>query len=79
MEIVMDFDIDVDTRGLNCPIPVMKLKKALTEAQSGQVIKIVGTDPGTVKDFEAFSKQTGNPILSSSTAGKEFVFFRNRL
>ena len=75
MEIVMDFDIDVDTRGLNCPIPVMKLKKALTEAQSGQVIKIVGTDPGTVKDFEAFSKQTGNPILSSSKACKEFVFF----
>jgi len=71
----MDFDKDLDTRGLNCPLPILRAKKALAEMQAGQVLRIVATDPGSVKDFQAFSKQTGNDLLSHAEAGKEFTFF----
>lgn len=71
----MNFDKELDARGLNCPLPILRAKKSLTELQSGQVLKIVATDPGSVKDFQAFAKQTGNELLSHSEEGKEFTFF----
>ncbi len=74
----MNFDKELDARGLNCPLPILRAKKALNELQSGQVLKIVATDPGSVKDFQAFSKQTGNPLLSHAEANKEFTFFMKR-
>ena len=74
----MDFDKELDARGLNCPLPILRAKKALTELQSGQELKIVATDPGSVKDFQAFSKQTGNELLSHAAEGKEFTFFMKR-
>jgi tRNA 2-thiouridine synthesizing protein A len=74
----MNFDKELDARGLNCPLPILRAKKALTELQSGQVLKIVATDPGSIKDFQAFAKQTGNELLEHSTADKEFTFFMKR-
>ena len=74
----MEFDKDLDARGLNCPLPILRAKKALTDMTTGQVLRIVSTDPGSVKDFEAFSKQTGNTLLSQSAAGKEFTFFMKK-
>jgi tRNA 2-thiouridine synthesizing protein A len=70
----MEFDRELDTRGLNCPLPILRTKKALADLRSGQVIKVLATDPGSVKDFEAFSRQTGHTLLSHTVAGKEFVF-----
>ena len=69
----MTIDQELDTRGLNCPLPILKTKKALTSMQSGQVIKVVSTDPGSVRDFAAFAKQTGNELLSQETVGNEFI------
>jgi len=66
-------DKELDARGMNCPLPILRARKALNEMTSGQVLRIVATDPGSVKDFEAFSKQTGNELLSSG-GEKEFVF-----
>lgn len=74
----MNFDKELDARGLNCPLPILRAKKALNEMQAGQVLKIVATDPGSVKDFQAFSKQTGNELLSHAEAQKEFTFFMKR-
>ena len=74
----MQFDKDLDTRGLNCPLPILRAKKALTDMQSGQVLRILATDPGSVKDFQAFSKQTGNELLSQAEVNKEFTFFMKR-
>jgi len=74
----MNFDKQLDARGLNCPLPILRAKKALNDMQSGQVLKIVATDPGSVKDFQAFCKQTGNDLLSSAEAQKEFTFFLKR-
>ena len=74
----MNFDTELDARGLNCPLPILKAKKALGGMQSGQILKIIATDPGSVKDFEAFCKQTGNELLSQSAAEKEFTFFLKR-
>jgi tRNA 2-thiouridine synthesizing protein A len=74
----MNFDKELDARGLNCPLPILKAKKALNDMQSGQVLKIVATDPGSVKDFQAFAKQTGNDLLSQAAAEKEFTFFLKR-
>ena len=74
----MDFDKDLDARGLNCPLPILRAKKALNEMQSGQVLRIVATDPGSVKDFEAFCKQTGNALLAHSESDKEYTFFMKR-
>jgi len=71
----MSFDKDLDARGLNCPLPILRAKKALGEIQSGQVLRIVATDPGSVKDFAAFCKQTGNELLSQSDDNKELTFF----
>lgn len=74
----MNFDRELDARGLNCPLPILRAKKALTDMQSGQVLKILATDPGSVKDFQAFAKQTGNELLSHAEAQKEFTFFMKR-
>lgn len=74
----MNFDKELDARGLNCPLPILRTKKALTDMTSGQVLKIRATDPGSVKDFQAFSRQTGNALLSSDTAQDEFVFFMQK-
>ena len=74
----MNFDKELDARGLNCPLPILRAKKALTDMTSGQVLRIVATDPGSVKDFQAFAKQTGNELLSQYEADKEFVFFLKR-
>ena len=74
----MNFDKELDTRGLNCPLPILRAKKALNDLQAGQVLRIVATDPGAVKDFQAFCKQTGNELLSQEQAGAEFVFFVRR-
>ncbi|MBS0325722.1 MAG: sulfurtransferase TusA family protein [Proteobacteria bacterium] len=71
----MEFDKDLDARGLNCPLPILRAKKALGEMTTGQVLRIVATDPGSVKDFEAFAKQTGNPVVEQSASNKEFTFF----
>jgi tRNA 2-thiouridine synthesizing protein A len=74
----MNFDKELDARGLNCPLPILKAKKALNDMQSGQVLKILATDPGSVKDFQAFSKQTGNELLSQDEANREYTFFLKR-
>ena len=74
----MQFDKELDARGLNCPLPILRAKKALTDMISGQVLKILATDPGSVKDFQAFFKQTGNALLASDTAGNEFIFFMKK-
>ncbi len=67
-------DKELDARGLNCPLPILRAKKALGELASGQVLRILATDPGSVKDFEAFTKQTGNELLSKSESDKEYTF-----
>ena len=74
----MQFDKELDARGLNCPLPILRTKKALTDMATGQVLKIMATDPGAVKDFQAFAKQTGNELLSSDAAGKDFIFFMKK-
>jgi tRNA 2-thiouridine synthesizing protein A len=71
----MNSDKELDARGLNCPLPILKAKKALNEMTTGQVLRIVATDPGSVKDFEAFSKQTGNTLVEQAANGSEFTFF----
>jgi tRNA 2-thiouridine synthesizing protein A len=74
----MKFDKELDARGLNCPLPILRAKKALTDMQSGQVLKIVATDPGSVKDFQAFAKQTSNELLSQTEENKEFTVYLKR-
>ena len=74
----MNFDKELDARGLNCPLPILRTKKALADLQSGQVLKVVATDPGAVRDFQTFSKQTGHELLSHAEASKEFTFFMKK-
>ncbi len=74
----MNFDVEIDTRGLNCPLPILKAKKALAGMASGQVLKVVSTDTGSLRDFVAFAKQTGNELLSQSTVGSDFVHILKR-
>ena len=69
-----EFDQELDASGLNCPLPILRAKKALGSMSSGQVLRIVATDPGSVKDFEAFASQTGNELLDSGEEGGKFVF-----
>lgn len=71
-------DKEIDTRGLNCPLPILRAKKALADMASGQVLKILATDPGSMRDFQAFAKQTGNELLGQNVAGKEFVHYLKR-
>jgi len=74
----MHIDQEIDTRGLNCPLPILKAKKALTAMVSGQILKVVSTDTGSVRDFVAFAKQTGNELLSQTTEGNDFVHVLKR-
>ncbi len=74
----MNFDKELDARGLNCPLPILRAKKALTDMSGGQVLRILSTDPGSVKDFQAFAKQTGNELLASAENNKEFEFYLKR-
>jgi TusA-related sulfurtransferase len=69
---------ELDTRGLNCPLPILKAKKALAEMKSGEVLKVVATDPGSVRDFQAFARQTGNELVEQTHAGSEFVHVLRR-
>jgi tRNA 2-thiouridine synthesizing protein A len=71
---VTEFDRELDASGLNCPLPILRAKKTLADMASGQVLKVISTDQGSVKDFEAFCKQTNNSLLSSSEQGGKFVF-----
>jgi tRNA 2-thiouridine synthesizing protein A len=75
---VTTHDKELDARGMNCPLPILRARKALNEMASGQVLRIVATDPGSVKDFESFSKQTGNELLSQSGDAKEYVFYMRK-
>ncbi|MFL6709114.1 MAG: sulfurtransferase TusA family protein [Massilia sp.] len=75
---VTAFQKDLDARGLNCPLPILKAKKALAEMQTGEVLRIVATDKGSVRDFQAFAKQTGNALLAHSQNGLEFTFLMRR-
>ena len=74
----MNHDIEIDTRGLNCPLPILKAKKALSDMATGQVLKVVSTDPGSARDFVAFAKQTRNELLEQQTVGEEFIHFLRR-
>jgi tRNA 2-thiouridine synthesizing protein A len=71
----MDFNQELDTRGFLCPIPILKTKVAMDKLQSGQVLKVVSTDPGSVRDMQAFARQTRNSLLHSMVEGKDYVFF----
>lgn len=73
-----NFDRDLDVRGLNCPLPILRAKKALAELASGQVLRVLATDPGSVKDFQAFAKQTGNQLLSHAETDKVFTFLMKK-
>jgi tRNA 2-thiouridine synthesizing protein A len=74
----MQIDKEIDTRGLNCPLPILKAKKALTDMLTGQLLKVVSTDGGSLRDFQAFSKQTGNELVDQQTLGDEYVHVLRR-
>ncbi len=69
---------EIDTRGLNCPLPILKAKKALAEMRSGEVLKVVATDPGSVRDFQAFARQSGNELVEQTRGADEFVHYLKR-
>lgn len=69
-----DFDQELDASGLNCPLPILRAKKAIAGLEAGQILRIVATDPGSVKDFESFAKQTGHTLLTSDEVDGKFVF-----
>ncbi len=70
-----NFDAELDARGLNCPLPILRAKKSINELTSGKILHVIATDPGSVKDFEAFCKQTGNQLMSSGQTNGAFEFF----
>jgi tRNA 2-thiouridine synthesizing protein A len=74
----VSIDKEIDTSGLNCPLPILKAKKALTELQSGQTLRVIATDPGSWRDFEAFARQTGNELLSQEKTDANFVYVLKR-
>lgn len=74
----MDIHQEIDTRGLNCPLPILKAKKALAGMSSGQLLKVVATDTGSLKDFQAFAKQTGNELVQQETVGAEYIHILRR-
>ena len=74
----MDAQKEIDTRGLNCPLPILKAKKALSELQAGEVLKVLATDPGSLRDFQAFARHTGNELIEQITVGDEFVHYLRR-
>jgi len=74
----MQIDKEIDTSGLNCPLPILKAKKALSELQSGQTLKVIATDKGSVRDFQAFAQQTGNELLEQQTLGTSYIHVLRR-
>ncbi|CAH2803312.1 MAG: UPF0033 protein RGE_33990 [uncultured Caballeronia sp.] len=74
----MEVHKEVDARGLTCPLPILRAKKALADMQSGQILKVLATDPGSQRDFAAFSKQTGNELVESTSRDKVFTFLMRR-
>ncbi|MBP8018399.1 MAG: sulfurtransferase TusA family protein [Hylemonella sp.] len=74
----MQADKEIDTRGLNCPLPILKAKKALAEMSTGQTLKVVATDPGSMRDFQAFAKQTGNELIEQETVNGEYIHMMRR-
>ena len=74
----MDADQELDTRGLNCPLPILKAKKALADMQAGDLLKVFATDPGSMRDFQAFARQTGNELVEQTNVGDEFVHILRR-
>ncbi|MCK6414296.1 MAG: sulfurtransferase TusA family protein [Giesbergeria sp.] len=69
---------EIDTRGLNCPLPILKAKKALADMESGELLKVLATDAGSVRDFQAFAKQTGNELVEQQTVGEEYIHVLRR-
>jgi TusA-related sulfurtransferase len=74
----MQVNKEIDTRGLNCPLPILKAKKALNEMGSGELLKVLATDAGSVRDFQAFARQTGNELVEQQTVGSEFIHVLRR-
>ena len=74
----MEFQKDDDARGMKCPLPILKAKKALNDMQTGDILRVMATDPGSVRDFNAFARQTGNELLSHAELDAEFTFFLRR-
>jgi tRNA 2-thiouridine synthesizing protein A len=74
----VEVDRELDTRGLNCPLPILKAKKSLNEMASGQLLKVVSTDPGSIRDFQAFARQTGNELVAQETVGGDFIHVLKR-
>ncbi len=74
----MNFDKEFDASGMSCPLPIVKTKKALTDMASGQILKVIATDCGAVKDMQAFADQTGNTLVSSEEAGGKYIFFMKK-
>ena len=69
---------EIDTRGLNCPLPILKAKKALADMESGELLKVLATDSGSLRDFQAFAKQTGNELVEQQTIGEEYIHVLRR-
>lgn len=78
MDAKIEVQREIDTRGLNCPLPILKAKKALAEMQSGELLRVVATDPSSTRDFQAFARQTGNELVRQETAGAEFIHVLRR-
>ena len=78
MQLPPTADKEIDTRGLNCPLPILRAKKALADMSSGQVLKIVATDPGSMRDFQAFARQSGNELVGQQADGTEFIHYLRR-
>ena len=74
----MNINKELDTRGLNCPLPILKAKKALAEMESGELLRVVSTDSGSNRDFQAFAKQTGNDLVEQLTTGADFIHVLRR-
>ena len=74
----MDVNKELDTRGLNCPLPILKAKKALADMESGQLLSVVSTDPGSMRDFQAFARQTGNELVQQTQSADEFIHVLKR-
>jgi tRNA 2-thiouridine synthesizing protein A len=74
----MQYDRELDVKGLNCPLPILRTKKALAEMQSGQTLRVLATDPGSVKDFQAFARQTGNDLVASAQTDSVFEYVLKR-
>jgi tRNA 2-thiouridine synthesizing protein A len=74
----MEFHRELDARGLHCPLPILKTKKTLADMHSGEVLRVMATDTGSVRDFQAFAKQTGNALLEQTEENREFIFFMKR-